>query len=165
MGYFESSKSKALNTGDNSVTYLLDMVTQSASESKQAKGPSGFIEYNGEMLVVDYGRVYSEGAPIGLLYEDGFFKDTAGVLGSNSQTSVIDDIPGCIFRGIDSDGQELVLPAGDPGPSGQLTYNGVKLNVINGRVSTEEHSYVGEFSEDGEYAVRRHQKRRFEVES
>jgi hypothetical protein len=154
MGYFESSKSKALNTGDNSVTYLLDMVTQSASESKQAKGPSGFIEYNGEMLVVDYGRVYSEGAPIGLLYEDGFFKDTAGVLGSNSQTSVIDDIPGCIFRGIDSDGQELVLPAGDPGPSGQLTYNGVKLNVINGRVSTEEHSYVGEFSEDGEFTLR-----------
>ena len=131
------------------------MVTHSPSESKQAIGPSGFIEYNGEMLVVDYGRVYSEGSPIGFLFEDGLFKDTAGVLGNSTQSRAIDDIPGCTFRGIDNDGQELILPGnGERGPSGTLLYNGVRLNVINGRVSTLEHKYVGEFDNEGAFSLR-----------
>ena len=130
------------------------MVTQSPSEPIQAKGPSGFIEYNGEMLVVDYGRVYSDGSPIGFLYEDGFFKDTAGVLGASAQSRVIDEIPGCVFRGIDNDGQELVLPGEERGPSGKLTYNGVALTVVNGRISTPSHQFVAELTDDGDIYLR-----------
>ena len=132
----------------------LKMVTQSPSEPIQAKGPSGFIEYNGEMLVVDYGRVYSDGSPIGFLYEDGVFKDTAGVLGNSSKLRVIDDIPGCVFRGIDCDGQELVLPGEERGPSGQLTYNGVQLQVMNGRVSNANHQFIAELTDDGDIYLR-----------
>lgn len=130
------------------------MVTQSASEQTQARGPSGFIEFNGEMLVVDYGRVYSEGSPIGFLYEDGTFKDTAGVLGDSARSRAIDDIPGCVFRGIDHDGQELVLPGNERGPSGQMTYNGVQLSVINGRISNQTHQYLADFTDDGDIYMR-----------
>lgn len=130
------------------------MATQTPSESAQATGPSGFIEYNGEMLVVDYGRVYSEGSPIGYLFEDGVFRDTAGVLGASAQSRLIDEIPGCVFRGIDNRGQELVLPGNERGPTGKLTYNGVVLNVLNGRIATADHKYVGELKNDGTILLR-----------
>jgi len=127
---------------------------QSPVETPKVYGPSGFIELNGQMLVVDYGKIYLDGVPVGFLYEDGVMKDTSGPLGTSPTPRAIDTIPGCIFRGIDTSGLELELPFLNLGPTGGLKYNGVPLNVINGRLSTQEHHLVGEFHDDGTVYVR-----------
>ncbi len=129
-------------------------MTPSAIERPQVNGPSGFIELNGQMLLVDYGKVYLDGTPIGFLYEDGVLKDTNGPLGASAAPRAIDVIPGCVFRGIDTTGMPLELPFAKPGPTGGLNYNGVPLNVINGRLSTQDHRLVGEFEEDGTVYLR-----------
>jgi hypothetical protein len=130
------------------------MTTQSSLEPTQIQGPSGFIEYSNQMLVVDYGRVYMDGSPIGFLFEDGYLKDTSGILGTSPQPKLIDDIRNCVFRGIDASGLALELPGMDGGPTGALTYNGVPLNVINGRVARHDHRLVGEFDDDGRMFIR-----------
>src|ERR1700719_3053307 len=98
------------------------MATQSSVESAKVQGPSGFIELNGNMLVVDYGVVLDlNGSAVGFLFEDGYLKDTSGPLGDHEQLRPIEDVDGCLFRGIDSRGLELVLPALIArGPSGAL---------------------------------------------
>ncbi len=107
------------------------------------------------MLVVDYGKVYHhDGSPIGFLYEDGFLKGTAGPLGNSDGFKTIEEVEGCIFRGIDATGLELVLPGGERGPTGTLTYNGILLQVNNGRVSTQDHQLVGELTDGGELYIR-----------
>ena len=123
------------------------MATVSSVEPNKVQGPSGFIELHGHMLVVDYGQIYMEGNPVGFLFEDGY-------LNQAKQTKPIEDIHGCIFRGIDANGIALELPNGPPGPTGKLTYNGVTLNVTNGRIGTLDHRLVGEMDDEGTLYMR-----------
>ncbi len=123
-------------------------------ESSKLHGPSGFIELAGQMMVVDYGKIYLDGTPVGFLFEDGVLKDTSGPLGVSSAPRAIDIIQGCIFRGIDTAGMPLELPFVNLGPTGGLKYNGVPLNVINGRLSTQDHKLVGEFDDGGVVYIR-----------
>src|SRR3990167_3474448 len=125
------------------------MATQRSVEAPQVQGPSGFMEVAGLMLVVDYGKVYFNGAPVGFLHEDGFLQGTTGPLGNSDGLKPIEDVAGSIFRGIDATGFELELPGSNQGPSGTLAYNGVSLQVTYGRISTHEHRLVGELDENG----------------
>jgi hypothetical protein len=119
------------------------MSGKSIASTAQASGPTGFIEVGGQMLVVDYGKIYhdtTEGA--------------SGMLGSGGGLIAIDKIPGCVFRGIDASGMELVLPGDVSGPTGSLTYNGLPLHVVHGRVSTSDHKLVGAFTDEGVLSIR-----------
>jgi hypothetical protein len=119
----------------------------SSVEPNKVRGPSGFIELHGHMLVVDYGQIYMEENPVGFLFEDGY-------LNQAKVTKPIEEIHGCIFRGIDANGIALELPTQNPGPTGKLTYNGVTLNVTNGRIGTLDHRLVGEMDDDGTVYMR-----------
>lgn len=130
------------------------MATQSSVEPNKLQGPSGFIEMHGHMLVVDYGQVYMEGNAVGFLFEDGYLKSLAAALGKNEQIKPIEEIHGCVFRGIDCNGLELELPGAELGPSGKLTYNGITLNVIHGRIATADHRLLGEFDDEGNVYIR-----------
>jgi len=130
------------------------MVTSQPADLKQSQGPSGFIDLAGTMLVVDYGRIYQDGAPIGFLFEDGFLKDTSGPLGVSDKLRPIEDIPDCVFRGIDAQGINLVLPGTRRGPNGILHYNGVRYDIVHGRIAGLNHIYCGEFDDDGVVSVR-----------
>jgi hypothetical protein len=120
----------------------------------QSNGPSGFIKLAGLMLVVDYGRIYHHDQPIGYLYEDGFLKDTSGPLAHTDGTWLIDDFPDLSFQGIDAHGQQLNLPGAKPGPSGSLNYNGRALTVLNGRLTNENHCFLGVFDDFGQISLR-----------
>jgi hypothetical protein len=130
------------------------MVTPSSINLKQNSGPSGFIEFGGQTFVVDYGRIYHDGALIGQIFEDGFLRDTSGPLGQSEGFRLIDDITGCLFRGIDANGGPLDLPGPNPGPSGSLTYNGRPFNVVRGRLSDENHRLYGTFDDSGFLSAR-----------
>src|SRR5262249_38498426 len=133
----------------------MSMATKSSVEAPTVQGPSGFIEMAGQMFVVDYGKVYHhDGSPIGFLYEDGFLKGTTGPLGNSDGLKPIEEVEGCVFRGIDATGLELVLPGSERGPNGSLTYNGVLLQVTNGRISTQDHQLVGELTDEGDIFIR-----------
>ncbi|MBS1956658.1 MAG: hypothetical protein JST89_20895 [Cyanobacteria bacterium SZAS-4] len=123
------------------------MAAVSSVEPNKVQGPSGFLELHGHMLVVDYGQVYMEGNPVGFLFEDGY-------LSQSKVTKPIEEIHGCVFRGIDANGIALELPTGTAGPSGKLIYNGVTLNVTNGRIGTLDHRLVGEMEDDGTVYIR-----------
>ena len=125
-----------------------------ATASTNSSGPSGFIEYLGQMLIVDYGHIYTDGVPIGFLYDDGYLEDTSGPLGINKAARPIEELAGCTFRGIDSAGTELVLPGQNLGPTGGLVYNGLQLTVIGGRVATRDHKIIGEFDDSGGLKLR-----------
>ena len=131
------------------------MATRSPQESKTVQGPSGFIELNGEMLVVDYGKIYAvDGAQIGYLFEDGYLQNTSGVLGEFDGLRPIETVEGCIFRGIDCEGLELELPGEWYGPSGTLTYNNIPFHVSCGRICTQEHRLAGYYDDQGVIAAR-----------
>jgi hypothetical protein len=130
------------------------MATPGSIDLKQVKGPSGFIELNGSMLVVDYGKVYEETAPVGFLLEDGLLLNSAGPLGQSDKPRMIDEIPGCIFRGIDASGLSLELPGLRVGPTGSLTYHGLPFNVVNGRICDADHRFRGEMDDAGSITVR-----------
>lgn len=125
------------------------------NDSSQVSGPSGFMELGGNALVVDFGNVFLADTVVGFLYEDGLLKSSSPD-GGESQWRLIDDLEGCVFRGIDSRGIELVIAAGHGGPSGRLLYNGVQYNVLNGRIATEDHLLVGEIDDQGKVSVRDH---------
>lgn len=135
------------------------MSTNIGVDLSQVQGPSGFIEFDGQMFVVDYGRIYQDGQPIGFLYEDGFIKGKFGPLGSKKGLVPIDEVEGCIFRGIDTAGLELDLPGVRVGPSGTMNYNGLLLHVVNGRLATQDHKLVGEFDDEGVLYIRDHANR------
>ncbi|HEY9678564.1 MAG TPA: hypothetical protein V6C76_11175 [Drouetiella sp.] len=122
-------------------------MTVNSVESNKGVGPSGFLELHGHMLVVDFGQVYMEGNPVGFLFEDGH-------LNQGKITKPIEEIHGCIFRGIDSNGIALELPTGHDGPTGTLTYNGVKYEVTHGRIADEKRRLVGEMDDDGTVYMR-----------
>lgn len=130
------------------------MVSPDSIELAKSQGPSGFIEYGGETFVVDYGKVYLDGSPIGFLFEDGYFQATSGPLGDSGQLRPIEALAGCLFRGIDAAGNKLDLPGAVSGPSGNLIYNGIPFNVTNGRLSTLAHELVGTFDEQGRISIK-----------
>jgi hypothetical protein len=130
------------------------VATQIPVESQTVKGPSGFIQLGTHNFVVDYGKIYHDGLPIGFLFEDGYLRDTSGPFGQTEGLKLIDQITGCEFRGIDSCGLELELPGGRVGPTGTLKFNDVALNVVNGRIATPYHELVGQFEDDGTIFLR-----------
>src|SRR5688572_8081754 len=108
----------------------MNTATQSSAGTAKLQGPSGFIELNGLMLVVDYGKIYqADGSLVGFLHEDGYLQGTTGPLGGSEGLKAIEQVTGCVFRGIDAHGMELVLPGPGRGPSGTLSYNGIPFNV------------------------------------
>lgn len=131
-----------------------------SDDQERLVGPSGFLELGGNVLVVDFGKVFLEDTVVGFLYEDGLLKNGSSPDSEDSQWRLIDDLEGCVFRGIDSAGLELVIPSSEyGGPTGKLVYNGQSYNVLNGRIATEEHTLVGEFHDTGLVTVRdRHTK-------
>jgi hypothetical protein len=131
------------------------MAAQSPVESQKIDGPSGFIEVGGQMLVVDYGKIYApDGTTIGYLYEDGYLKECSGMLGDVPGLRPIEHISGCVFRGIDSRGLELELPGLITGPSGALSYNNISFHVAGGRICTPEHGLAGHLDDKGAIYVR-----------
>jgi len=130
------------------------MAIQTPLEPNNPPGPSGFIEMHGHMLLVDYGRVFMDDNEVGFLHEDGYLKSNAGSLGKEEKIKPIEEVHGCVFRGIDSNGLELELPGNEPGPSGTLTYNGTVLNVVYGRIATPGHQFLGEFDDRGNVYAR-----------
>ncbi|MDZ4834349.1 MAG: hypothetical protein SGJ27_11285 [Candidatus Melainabacteria bacterium] len=130
------------------------MSAKTSVEKSTLRGPSGFLELAGQMLVVDFGRIYHDGAPVGVLYDDGYLQHTSGVLGSSGTLRPIESINGCLFRGIDSTGLELVLPTGERGPSGSMKFNGVLFHVVNGRIAAPDHGLVGELDDEGTIFLR-----------
>lgn len=128
------------------------------NDQNRVHGPSGFMELGGNSLVVDFGNVYLADTVVGYLYEDGLLK-SSGAEGAESQWRLIDDLEGCVFRGIDAGGIELLIAYGHGGPSGRLFYNGIQYNVLNGRIATEDHRLVGEFDDQGRVTVRDHRTR------
>lgn len=130
------------------------MSAKPSVEKSTIRGPNGFIELDGQLLVVDFGRIFHDGAPVGVLYDDGYLQHTSGVLGSQGNLRPIESIEGCMFRGIDSTGLELLLPTGANGPSGAMKFNGVPYHVINGRIAAPDHGFVGEMDDEGSIYLR-----------
>lgn len=151
---FTLSRTSAQLGGKLIVFSDVTMQTQSSVEPSKVHAPSGFIELHGHMLVVDYGKVYMDGTLVGFLYDDGYLKSSSGALGDSEQLRPIEELHGCVFRGIDSNGLELELPGAERGPTGTMTYNDVPLKVIHGRIATTDHQYVGEIEDNGTVYMR-----------
>lgn len=130
------------------------MSRERAAQVVKTNGPSGFIELPGQMLVVDYGKIYHDGQPVGFLYEDGLVWSESAVIGSFEGLQPIEAIAGAKFRGIDESGFELELPGENKGPTGTLVYNNLHLAAINGRLATAAHQLVGEIDDAGNILLR-----------
>ena len=130
-------------------------------------GPSGFIQFEGAMYVVDFGRILqADGTVVGFLYEDGHMRCYGGPLGQSEKLKPIDEFEGMTFQGIDGSGFELELPGEHFGPTGELTYYEMPLHVVYGRVADSQHRLVGEFDDDGVVYIRdrfrRHPRRKLD---
>lgn len=135
------------------------MATRVDNPSSKSNGPSGFLQFNQSMLVVDYGKIFQDGTPCGYLHEDGLLEGGSEPLGNWDGLRAIEEFPGCFFQGIDSSGAQLELPGKALGPTGGLWYNEVPLNVIYGRISTQDHRLVGEMDDVGNISLRCHKDR------
>ncbi len=130
-------------------------VSDKPGGENEVQGPTGFLELGGNVLVVDYGNVFMDGTAVGYLYEDGYLKNPGSESSDMVQWRLIDEVDGCVFRGIDSSGIELTLPTSEHGgPTGNLEFNNIKFTVINGRITTPEHRMVGEFDDSGVVSLR-----------
>jgi hypothetical protein len=130
-------------------------VSDKPGGDNNVQGPTGFLELGGNVLVVDYGNVFMDGTAVGYLYEDGYLKNPGSESEDMVQWRLIDEVEGCVFRGIDSSGIELTLPTSETGgPTGNLEFNNLKFTVINGRITTEDHRIVGEFDDSGTITLR-----------
>lgn len=119
-------------------------------EPSKVLGPSGFIQQGAYMLVVDYGKILNqEGNPIGFLFEDGLIQGSGAPLGPWDGLKTIEELPGTIFRGIDSQKQQLELPGQERGPIGGLKYNNQDFLVLFGRIATQDHKLVGRMTDSG----------------
>jgi hypothetical protein len=130
------------------------MVAKGSVDVEQIQGPSGFIQHEGATFLVDYGKISQDGVEVGFLFEDGYFKGGSGPFAQWQDIVPIDEIPGCVFRGIDAAGNALELPGAGTGPSGHLTYNGIEFIVTNGRLSAVNHKLLGGFDDNGKVAVK-----------
>ncbi|MBY0357795.1 MAG: hypothetical protein K2W82_07320 [Candidatus Obscuribacterales bacterium] len=119
-------------------------------ETLKGTGPSGFLEFGQNLLVVDYGKIYQDGTPVGFLHEDGLMQGLSEPLGVWQGLKTIEELPGCVFRGIDRRGLQLELPGSSSGPTGGLTYNKQSFNVIFGRIATQDHRILGFMTDEGE---------------
>lgn len=124
-------------------------------ETLKARGPTGFIQFGPHYLTVDHGRIFRpDMSLVGLLHDDGLIQGTADPLGPWPGLKTIEELPGAQFKGIDSLGLQLHLPGPASGPTGGLLYNKkVSLNVIFGRIATQDHRRVGEMADDGTISV------------
>jgi hypothetical protein len=120
-------------------------------ETLKTRGPTGFIEFGNHSLTVDHGRIYrADMTQVGYLLDDGFIQGFASPLGPFDGLKTIEELPQASFKGIDSTGLQLVLPGTSRGPTGGLVYNkSVSLNVIFGRIATQDHRRVGLMADDG----------------
>lgn len=135
------------------------LVGAAAQNEPSDKGPSGFIEIDQNMLVVDNGKIFLDGSPVGFLFEDGIVKGTAAPLDKLEGLKTIEEVEGAVFRGIDSHGTVLQLPAATRGPTGLLKYNNtVALPVIHGRIATQDHRVVGALEDNGRVFLRDHKQ-------
>lgn len=125
-----------------------------AASTVKTSGPSGFIELPGQMLVVDYGKIYHDGEPVGFLHEDGLIKSDSPIVGTFEGLQPIESIQGAKFRGIDESGFQLELPGETLGPSGTVVYNNVHLSAIHGRLVTADHKLIGEIDDAGSIFLR-----------
>jgi hypothetical protein len=132
------------------------MATEKLAEPTVDNGPSGFMQINQNMLVVDHGKIYLDGSPVGFLYDDGLVKGLAAPFDPKQGVKTIEELPDCSFKGIDACGAVLELPSPTPGPTGLLKYNGVALNVLHGRIATADHRTVGMFDDKGKMWLRNH---------
>lgn len=121
------------------------------------QGPSGFLNWNQNSLVVDFGKITSaDGSVIGFLYENGLLLGQAQPLGTWEGLRAIEELPGCVFSGIDRYGNPLELPGNTSGPTGGLVFNDRPFNVITGRISDQEHRLVGRLDNQGVIHARHH---------
>jgi len=111
------------------------------------------------MLVVDYGKIYHDGEPIGFLHEDGLVKSESPIIGVFEGLQPIESITGAKFRGIDQSGSQLELPGDVPGPTGTVVYNNVHLAAINGRLATADHKLIGQIDDSGNISLRDYVKK------
>ncbi|MEZ4543351.1 MAG: hypothetical protein R3C24_05555 [Cyanobacteriota/Melainabacteria group bacterium] len=66
-------------------------------QANTVRGPSGFLEIGGQMLVVDFGRIYQDGNP-GVIYDDDYLQNTSGLLGTYRKLRPIEAVPVVSFR-------------------------------------------------------------------
>lgn len=127
------------------------VAAQMVETVKAHQGPTGFIEFGQHCLTVDNGRVYRpDMTPAGFIFDDGLIQGIAPPFGPWDGLKTIEELPGTTFKGIDSAGLQLVLPGSSRGPTGGLVYNKkVVLNVIFGRIATQDHRRVGLMADDG----------------
>ncbi len=127
-------------------------------------GPSGFIQIGEtEFIIVDYGQVIKDGLVIGKIYDDGFMQVKGNTIGNHRNNFFIDLISNLSFRGQDSFGLSLELPEKIKAPSGDLYYDGKLFKVVNGRICSSEHNYLGIFDDLGDIYLRCPKSRRNSV--
>ncbi len=126
-------------------------------------GPSGFIQYGQDFLIVDYGQVIKDGVSIGKIYDDGFMQVKGNTVGNAKNNFFIDQINDLSFRGTDSFGLTLELPITIQAPSGDLYFDGKLFKVINGRICDSLHSFHGVFDQSGNIYLRDPQSKRLDV--
>lgn len=131
------------------------MATESLIETSKSNGPNGFLEFNQNYYVVTDGKIAGlDGDTIGVLYEDGLIEGQSSPFDGWTGAKSIEELPGCIFRGIDSQGITLEIPSATPGPTGLLTYNHKQYTVIKGRICTKSHRVIGEMDDSGNLSFR-----------
>jgi hypothetical protein len=133
------------------------MATDSVVEISKGHGPNGFLEFNQNYYAVTDGKIAGlDGTTIGVLYEDGVIEGKLAPFDGWANPKSIEELPGCIFRGIDSQGISMEIPSAKDGPTGLLTYNLQPLTVIHGRISTKAHKILGEMDDEGTLTFRDH---------
>lgn len=126
-------------------------------------GPSGFIEFGQEFILVDYGQVIKDGVIIGKFFDDGFMEVKGLSLGNRKNKIFIDQLQDVRFKGSDSYGLTLILPLEHKLPSGDLKYDGILFKVVNGKICTSDHRLVGFFDNDGTIYARDNLNKRLKV--
>jgi hypothetical protein len=134
------------------------MAQVSSSQAGKGSGPNGFIELNGKQLLVEGGKIFVDSQPVADLFEDGTIRLYARQKDKDQGFRTIEELAGSSFHGTDSGGMPLSLPDEQPGPTGTLIYNGITLNVVNGRIGSEDHRLLGHLEDDGSISLRDHEK-------
>lgn len=118
------------------------------------RGPSGFLELSGNTFVVDYGKIFDGNEQVGFLFENGLLQSQGMKQGHWQGLKALEELPGCVFRGIDSYGIPLEMPGTFKGPTGGLKYNGLPFTAICGRVANQNNELIGSLEDDGKLYFR-----------